>query len=99
MSSSAPFLKRTKDGTLIMLHVQPRASRDKISGIHGDRLKILVQAPPVDSKANKACQGLLSKRLKIPKSRLVLKTGASSRQKSFLVLGLRPEEILSKLKY
>ncbi len=92
-----PYLVKTKEGTLLRLHVQPRASRNKIVGIHGERLKIAVQAPPADGKANKAIQKMLAKTLDIPKAQVVLKSGASSREKSFLITGLSPAQILSKI--
>ncbi len=98
MAGYPPFIEKAKRGTIIRLHVQPRASRDRISGIHGDRLKIHVQAPPVDMKANRACQKLLSKILKIPKSRLVLKSGTSSRQKTFLAQDVEPEYVMARIK-
>jgi len=97
MAEHSPFLKKTGTSTLIMIHVQPRASMDRIIGLHGDRLKVQVKAPPVDSKANTAVQKLLSKILKIPKSKITLKSGASSRQKTFLIEGIGPAQVFSRL--
>ena len=98
MSEGLPFVRKSKNGTLIDLHVQPRASKNRVSGLYGNRLKIHVQAPPADGKANKACQKLLSKILKIPSARLMLKSGASSRQKTFLVKDTEPGYVVSRLK-
>ena len=98
MGGYPSFIEKTKNGTLIRLHVQPRAAKDMISGLHGERLKVRVKAPPVDMKANRACQKLLSKILKIPKSRIVLKNGASSRQKTFLARDINPENVISRFK-
>lgn len=98
ISEGLSFIRKTKNGTLLDLHVQPRASKDRVSGLYGSRLKIHVQAPPADGKANKACQKLLSKVLKIPGSRLILKSGASSRQKTFLVKDTEPEYVAYRLK-
>ena len=97
MGDYPSFIEKTKNGTLIRLHVQPRASRDMIWGLHAGRLKVRVKAPPVDMKANRACQKLLSKILKIPKSRIVLKNGTSSRQKTFLAQDMDPEDVMSRL--
>ena len=97
MKGQAPFLTKSKEGLLMRLHVQPKASRNAIVGLHGDRLKVAVQAPPTDGKANKMVQQLLAKTLNIPKSRVQLKSGASSREKTFLIDGMPKGEILSKL--
>ena len=42
-----------------------------------------VQAPPVDGKANEAVIRLLSDRFAVPKSRISLVSGESSRLKTF----------------
>ena len=37
---------------ILQLRVQPRAQRDLIDGLHGQRLRVRLQAPPVDDQAN-----------------------------------------------
>ena len=41
-------------GVRFAVRLQPRSSRSGIDGIHGDALKVRVQAPPVDGEANGA---------------------------------------------
>lgn len=74
-------------GVLLLLYIQPGASRTQIKGIHGDRLKISVQAPPVEGAANEAVIEFLSQWLKTPKSRIHLISGETSRQKNIWVSG------------
>jgi uncharacterized protein (TIGR00251 family) len=50
------------------LHIQPKASRDEWSGLHGERLKLRIKAPPVDGKANAYLIGFLAKEFGINKS-------------------------------
>ncbi len=40
------------DDLIVRLYVQPKASRDKMIGLHGEELKIAITAPPIDGKAN-----------------------------------------------
>ena len=45
-----------RDGRDLVLEVrvQPRASRSEFAGLHGDRVRVRLQAPPVDGRANAA---------------------------------------------
>lgn len=79
------FLTCCKEGVRISLHVQPKASKSEITGLHGNALKLRIQAPPVDGAANEACLRFLAKLLKRPVSSLTLAAGQSSRQKQVLV--------------
>ncbi len=92
-----PFLKETKNGIILKLHAQPRSSRNRVVGPYGQRLKIAIQAPPADGKANKALQQFLARLLHVPKSCITLKSGASSREKSFLISNISMQEILSRI--
>lgn len=76
-----------KEGLLLKVAIQPRASRNQVAGLKGDALKIKLTAPPVEGAANKACLQFLAKTLGLPKSTLSIHSGASSRIKLIL---LRP---------
>lgn len=92
-----PWIETTPDGLLLRLRVVPRAGRDAVQGPHGERLKIRLQAPPVEGKANRALLKFLSKQLGIPASRLVLVTGETSREKTVRVSGAAEDDIRSRL--
>lgn len=73
---------RGKDGAVqLWLRVQPGASRSRLVGMHGERLKVALQAPPVDGKANDELIRYLAEILDLPRARLELASGASSRDK------------------
>ena len=59
-SGQLPFVQPVDDGIQLKLKVVPGASRSQIVGIHGDRLKVKVAAPPEQGKANRAVIELLS---------------------------------------
>jgi uncharacterized protein len=65
----------------VSVHVQPRASRNEIVGVHGTALKVRLQAPPVDGAANDALVALFAERLGVPRRWVRVVTGATSRGK------------------
>ncbi len=94
-----PFLSQSRDGTVLLcLYVQPKASRTKIVGLFDGCLKIAVAAPPVDGKANEAVVKFLAKKLQIPRKNIVLKTGAQSRRKKFVVKSIDVDTVRIKIK-
>ncbi len=82
-------------GLEVRLHVQPRAKRCEISGIHNGALKLKVTAPPVDDAANRAILEYFSSLLGISKSSLQIVSGLKSRDKTLQVKGLSLPAFLS----
>ena len=93
---SAKFLKETKDGTLLLVYVQPKAKKNEIEGIDEwrRRLKVKVKAPPVGGKANKELVKFLSKLLGAEVS---IVRGETGREKDLLVRGMGIEEVKKRL--
>lgn len=71
-------------GTLLTCRVTPKASRNAIER-DGDTLRVYVTTVPEGGKANAAVIKLLSKALRVPKSRLDLVRGETARDKVFRV--------------
>src|SRR5690606_36222834 len=71
------------DGEDLILdcHLQPKASKDEFAGLHGERLKIRLTAPPVEGKANAHLQAFLAKAFGVAKSQVQLESGELNRQK------------------
>ena len=76
-----PCIKKTEDGYLLSLRVEPRSSKSEIIGFHGERLKIKIKAPPVDGKANKEVIAFLADKLNVKKADISIVSGKSSRYK------------------
>jgi len=88
------YLATATDGTIsIRLHIQPKASKSRIVGIHDGCLKIAVTAPPVEGKANKAVVKFLADLLGVPVRDVTVKSGAQSRRKLVVVKALGATEI------
>ena len=89
---------RSKDGAaIISVHVQPRAAKNRCCGVHDEALKVSVQAPPVDDKANKAVGAYLAELLGVSRRSVVLLSGSQSRKKLFLLESLTEEEAQAKV--
>ena len=93
------WLKRTPTGIVLNLHCQPGAKQTKVVGLHDDCLKISLQAPAIENKANEFLLGWLSKQLKIPQKQIQFISGQNSRKKRLEIWGsISPEQIIQTLK-
>jgi len=79
------FVKKNPHGVTFKVFIQPRSSRNIISGLYKDSLKIKLMAPPVEGAANKMCIKYLAKCLKVSKSSLEIISGHTSRTKQLLL--------------
>ncbi len=91
------WLRETGPDVELKIFVQPRASKAKIIGEHGDELKVAITAPPVDGKANKATIAFLSKAMKIARGRIEISRGHSSRHKTIIVATMSAETAIESL--
>jgi len=78
-------IKKLPNGVVFKVHVQPKASKNAIAGLHDDALKIRLTAPPVDGAANKMCVLFLAKELGVPKSAIEIVAGQTSRTKHICI--------------
>jgi len=76
-----PFYHWDGEDLILDCHLQPKASRDEFAGLHGERLKIRLTAPPVEGKANAHLLAFLGKAFGVPKSQVKLESGELNRQK------------------
>ncbi len=78
----------TADGVVLNIRVVPRASKTEVQGMLGEALKIRLQAPPMDGKANVALVKFLADTLGIARSNITLLSGETSRVKRVLIRSL-----------
>lgn len=91
------WIHPSPSGAAITVHAAPRASADAVQGLHGDALKIRLNAPPVDGKANAELVHFLSSKLGIAKSNIAIKRGLNQRRKIIGINGLSAAEIEKRL--
>jgi uncharacterized protein (TIGR00251 family) len=82
-----------ENGVYVALHIQPGAKREGVAGLFGTSLKIALNAPPVDGKANAALIRFLADRLNVPKKNIEICSGASSRDKRVFISGVTLEKV------
>jgi uncharacterized protein (TIGR00251 family) len=75
------------------VRVQPRASRDRIDGVHGGALRVRVTAPPVEGAANEALIRLLAEFLRVNRADVRVISGLSSRNKIVQVDGVSKDRL------
>jgi uncharacterized protein (TIGR00251 family) len=80
--------RKTREGILIKVRVQPRSSRNEVAGLQGDALKVRVTAPPVEGEANARLIELLADQFGLRRSDIEIVKGSSSRNKVVLLKGL-----------
>ncbi|MGA3085111.1 MAG: DUF167 domain-containing protein [Thermodesulfobacteriota bacterium] len=88
LQSLPVYIKPTTEGIVLNLWVQPGARKTEWSGLYGQQMKLMVQAPPVEGAANQSCIIFLARWFGIKKSDVVLLKGEKSRSKVFLLKGL-----------
>jgi uncharacterized protein (TIGR00251 family) len=95
------MLRASAAGVTLAVHAQPGAKKTAITGVYGEgataQLKIAVQAPPLEGRANSALIAFLSKAFGLPKNRVELISGELSRSKVFLLSGVTLEKAESVL--
>lgn len=90
MSNPTPWPPLTADaaGLLLRVKVVPGASRSRVAGLLGDRLKIQVAAPPEGGKANQAVCELVADLLGVPARQVIVEAGHGQPVKTLRVEGV-----------
>lgn len=83
--------------TTLKVRVVPNARRNEIVGAYGDAVKVKVQAPAMDGKANAALLEFLASQLGLPVSDLQVVQGGKSRSKVIAITGLDAGEARRRL--
>ncbi len=95
------MLRASAQGVTLAVRAQPGAKKTAMAGVYGEgpaaQLKIAVQAPPVEGRANTALATFLAECFGLPKNAVELIAGELSRSKVFLLRGIRLEEAEAKL--
>ena len=81
----------------ITVKVHPRARRSAVAGRLGEAWKLDLAAPPVDGKANEECVRFFAALAGVPRSRVRIVLGATSRTKVVEIEGVTDAEAVRLL--
>ena len=84
--------------TILDITVSPKSSRSEVTVDGSGKIKVYLNSPPVDGKANAECLNVISKKLKTAKSNIIIERGDHGRNKRISVCGMNLEEVMEKLK-
>ncbi len=90
-------IQQRDSAVILAVRVQPRASKDEISGEWQGALKIRLQAPAAEDRANEALCEFLAQLLKTPKSAVRILSGERSRTKRVEIRGVTPQQVRALL--
>jgi uncharacterized protein (TIGR00251 family) len=78
----------SEEGAELRVRVTPRSRANRVGPVREGVLQITVSAAPVDGAANRAVCRLIAERLGVPKSRVLVVRGETSRHKTVRVRGV-----------
>ncbi len=87
MAEAGRWWRRDGEDLVLQLRIQPRASRDELAGLQGDRLRVRLTAPPVDGKANAHLQRFLAQLFGVARQRVLIEAGITGRDKRIRIVG------------
>ena len=78
------MIRETENGLIIRLKIVPNSSKNEII-LEDEFIKVKVTAQPIENKANKVLIEFLSKQFKIPKTKIQILKGETSKEKTVLL--------------
>jgi uncharacterized protein (TIGR00251 family) len=90
-------LRSVPGGVRFAVRVQPRSSKNQISGEVEGCLKIKLTAPPVEGEANQALIKFLASWLQVPRQDIVIVRGDTSRHKLVEINGVDEQWLRTRL--
>lgn len=85
---ASPYISSTAEGVRIKLRVKPGARSSRVVGIHGDLLKVDVNAPPERGRANEALCRLFAELTGLPLRNVDVAVGETSQNKTITIRGI-----------
>jgi uncharacterized protein len=85
------------DGAVVSILASPRSGANAVGPVEDNTLRVRVTAAAVDGAANSALIKLLSEVTRIPRGRIEILSGQSSRRKRVLFRGIAAKDLAHRL--
>ena len=87
------------DGVRLAVQITPNAKKTEVIGVLDDALKLKLQAPPIEGRANEALVRYLADRLDVPRSAVTITHGHTSKRKLVEIRSarLKPAQVAERL--
>jgi uncharacterized protein (TIGR00251 family) len=93
----ADYIRDVPDGCTLSVRVHPGARKNVVNGVHAGAAKISLTTPPIEGCANEALIAFVADLLKIPRARVSLVSGTTSRIKTLRITGKSAAEVQAAL--
>ncbi|MCH8344620.1 MAG: YggU family protein [Planctomycetes bacterium] len=90
-------IEQAGEDVLIWIKAVPGASRNEITGVIGDRLKVRISAPPEGGKANRAICKIVAQALGVKTQQVTIEKGQTKLEKLLCVSGVDAQMVRSRL--
>jgi uncharacterized protein len=90
-------ISESAKGVTFAVKVHPRARKNALTGVAGDAIKLALNAPPVDGKANQAVIEFFAELFAIPRSSITIASGETNRNKVIRIGGVGAETVRQRL--
>jgi len=85
------------DDTVLLVKVTPGASRTRVAGMHGDRVKIAIAAAPERGKANAELAAFLAGKTGLKPRDVIIESGTTSPLKRVRLIGISANAVKKAL--
>lgn len=85
-------LQQAKEGVVLAIHARPGAAGSQVAGVHGGALKIRIQAPAVEGKANRALTAFIARLFGLKPAQVTVIAGHRHSRKRVLLAGMTLDE-------
>ncbi len=90
-------IEEEEGGIRFDILVAPRASRERIGPVVGERIKVSVTAPPTEGKANDAVVIFLARVFRVRRQDVEIVIGEKSKRKTVRVSGASRQTLMDRL--
>ena len=98
LESDQHWITDRADGAVVSIHASPKSGSNRVGPVDNGLLRVRVTAAAVEGAANLALIKVLAEATNVPKSRIQIVSGESSRRKRVLFRGMNASDLADRLR-